>query len=100
MVILNIKTNKHSSINHTDILENIFLKKWLLIYIGTIRTKKTNFWNKRQMKQTFSGLGMCITTWTKFKKFVQTFDTICLADLNKQNTLKYQTNDKTFQVFY
>jgi len=39
MVILNIKTNKHSSINHTDILENIFIKKLLLIYISTIRTK-------------------------------------------------------------
>ena len=39
MVILNIKTNKHSSINHTDILENIFINKLLLVYISTIRTK-------------------------------------------------------------
>lgn len=39
MVILNIKTNKHSSINHTDILENIFIKKLLLVYISIIRTK-------------------------------------------------------------
>jgi hypothetical protein len=39
MVILNIKTNKHSSITHTDILENIFINKLLLVYISTIRTK-------------------------------------------------------------
>lgn len=40
MVILNIKTNKHSSINHTDILENIFIKNGNLFILVQSGQKK------------------------------------------------------------